>query len=347
MESYFKRVADQTPTRFWINNVTQEEAALAIEAGAVGSTQNPSYCWKMLTDEGEKPRTIEILRKILADEPDDNKALVRLQRELVTAICRIFEPMYTETGGKLGYVSIQGDPFLEDTDSIVEFARFHREAAPNIMAKIPVTADGLKAIEILAREGVPINATEVMSVRQALDVCDVYVKATKGISNPPIIYFSHIAGIFDEYLSETVNAQNIDVNRDALWQAGIIVAKKIHEIVAERCYPVGFIGGGARGLHHFTEMVGGNASITINWKGTADKLIESDPPVVQRFLAPVPHSVLEELLSKLPDFYKAYIIDAIDPEEYEHYGPVVKFRSMFEDAWIDARKEISQYRSKL
>ena len=344
MVNYFKRVTAQTPTRFWINNVTREEAALAIEAGAVGCTQNPSYCLRMLTDENEKDHTVEILKEIISDEQDDNRALIRLQREMVAIICRIFEPMYKESGGKLGYVSIQGDPFLEDEDSIVEFARFHAEAAPNIMAKIPVTVDGLKAIDILAREGVPINATEVMSVRQALDVCEVYLNATKGMSNPPVIYFSHIAGIFDEYLVETVSKQGIDVNHDALWQAGIIVAKKIHEITAERCYPVGFIGGGARGLHHFTEMVGGNVSITINWKGTAEELIKSNPPVVQRFLAPTPYSVVEELLQKIPDFAKAYKIDGIIPEEYEHFGPVAKFRGVFEDAWKRALTMIPDYR---
>lgn len=54
MESdYFKRVSQLTPTKFWINNVTREEARMAIEAGAMGCTQNPSYSWKMLTHPSE------------------------------------------------------------------------------------------------------------------------------------------------------------------------------------------------------------------------------------------------------------------------------------------------------
>ena len=47
-KKYFHRVHEQTPTRFWINNVTMEEALLAIDAGAVGCTQNPTYLWKMI-----------------------------------------------------------------------------------------------------------------------------------------------------------------------------------------------------------------------------------------------------------------------------------------------------------
>ena len=42
----------------------------------------------------------------------------------------------------------------------------------------------------------------------------------------------------------------------------------------DRGYELGFIGGGVRELQHFTEMVGGDVCITINWKGHADKLIE-------------------------------------------------------------------------
>ena len=45
---YFKRVSAQTPTRFWINNVTRAEAQMAIDNGAVGCTQNPSFAYKML-----------------------------------------------------------------------------------------------------------------------------------------------------------------------------------------------------------------------------------------------------------------------------------------------------------
>lgn len=37
-DTYFHRVSRQTPTGMWINNVTVEEARLAIESGAVGCT---------------------------------------------------------------------------------------------------------------------------------------------------------------------------------------------------------------------------------------------------------------------------------------------------------------------
>ncbi len=58
---YFHRVHRHSPTKFWINNPTPTEARTAIEAGAVGCTNNPSYSFKML----EHPETAEQGKKWL------------------------------------------------------------------------------------------------------------------------------------------------------------------------------------------------------------------------------------------------------------------------------------------
>lgn len=342
--SYFHRVQRATPTRFWINNVTRAEAEYALDAGTVGCTQNPAYTWKLLSMPEELPYVTGLLEEIQKTEPDDNRALVKLQCALVGNIAKQFLPLYERTQGKQGYVSIQGDPFHEDQNSIVEFARYHCKAGPNIMAKIPVTEEGLKAIEILAAERIPINATECMTVQQVLDVCDTYTNAIRGVQSPAPLYFSLITGIYDEYLQKYVQSHNVDIDRDALWQAGISIAKKVHALVKERNYPCGFIGGGARGLHHFTEMVGADASITINWKGTADVLLAQNAPVISRFLQPTPASVDDALLEKLEDYRKAYFIHGIEPHEYEDFGPVVLFRNTFENAWKNALAFIAGHR---
>ena len=344
--TYFQRVTALTPTRFWINNVTRIEADLALAAGAVGCTQNPSYTYKMMGAADEKEYVFSILDKAIAETDDDTEALVLLQRDLVAAIAKKFMPLYESSHGRLGYVSIQGDPLHEDTETIVRHARINRKGtSPNVMAKIPATPDGLTAMDILLREGVPINATEVMCVRQALDICETYRRATADMQHPPMIYYSHIAGIFDEYLTSLVKKENIDISPDILRQAGLIVAKKIQSLVDEKGYSdVGFISGGARGLHHFLDWVGSRACVTINWVGTAKNLIDMNPPVAQTFWAPTSYTVEEELIEKIEDFRKAYFTHAIEPEEYEEYGPVELFRSMFVDSWLGALSEIAKRR---
>ncbi len=344
-ERYFKRVKELTPTRFWINNVTEKEADLAIAEGAVGCTQNPSYVNKMLTHTDGANDALTLLDEILARQSDAHLVQEELQRTLVGKIAEHFRPLYDESHGRMGYVSIQGNPFKGDVESIVNNALYNREAGPNIMAKIPVTKEGLEAIGILMAKGVPINATEVMSVRQVLDVCDVYDKVASTMDNPPMVYFSHIGGIFDEYMKNYVTEKKLDVNSDALFQAGTICAKKVYRLVEARKSDVGFISGGARGLHHFTELVGGKISVTINWKGTADSLLEKDYPVIDRFNSPTSEGFLDELLEKVDEFRRAWYINGITPEEYDDYGPVVLFKSSFEKNWLAANACIEKRRA--
>jgi len=181
--------------------------------------------------------------------------------------------------------------------------------------------------------GVPLNATEVFAVKQMTTICDAYEKLSKENGKKPKFYMSHIAGIYDDHFQNYVKANQVDISRDVLWQAGLAVARKVYNILVERGYNATFIGGGARGLHHFTEMVGGKVVVTINWEGTADKLIEQDPPVVYRLFNPVPQNVIDELMEKLPDFRVGYLDDGLSVEEFEHFGPVLLFRSSFVKSW--------------
>jgi transaldolase len=330
---YFHRVTEMSPTRLWINNVTPKEARLALEAGAVGCTQNPTYSHKMLTHPEDSARCYSVLDGIIKTEKNDNRAQGLLQYTLVKEIAEQFLPLYRASRGRLGFVTIQADPFHEQEDTIVEWARFYTREYPNIMAKIPAIPAGFAAMEKLLAGGCPILATEVMSVSQMLDCAELYERFLEKAQKPPVMYFAHIPGIFDEYITSVVKRDSIEIPVDYVWQGGIVVAKKIGALLTENRFAIGFCSGGARGLHHFTEMVGASCSITINWGGSADKLIELDQPVVQRFQAPIPPSVTDTLCERIPEFRKAYESKGLKPDDYECFGPVALFRSNFEACW--------------
>lgn len=346
---YFHRITAMSPTRFWINNVTPLEARLALEAGAAGCTQNPTYPYKMLTHPTDSGRCYEILDNILAAEKDDNRVQSLFQYALVKEVAEEFLPLYKASFGRQGFVTIQADPFHEQADVILEWARRHTSKYPNIMAKIPATPAGFAAMETLLNEDGrdrprPILATEVMSVAQMLDCARLYQGFLEKTGREGVMYFAHIPGIFDEYIASAVKRDNIDIPADYVFQAGIAVAKKIHSLLAENRFSIGFCSGGARGLHHFTEMVGAPCSITINWGGSADKLIEQDQPVVQRFLGPTPPAVTDALCERIPEFRKAWEVRGLKPEEYENFGPVALFRSNFEAGWSKTLELIARRR---
>ncbi|GHV31205.1 hypothetical protein AGMMS4952_19450 [Spirochaetia bacterium] len=142
-QGYFARVSEMTATRLWINNVTPGEAQLAINAGAVGCTQNPTYPQKMLTHPIGSDHAYTLLDGILKSEPDDTKAQSKLQYALVKEVAEVFLPLYTRSHGTQGFVTIQGDPFHEDLDTILEAARYHTRECPNIMPRFPQSPQGL------------------------------------------------------------------------------------------------------------------------------------------------------------------------------------------------------------
>lgn len=342
--NYFKRVHALTATKFWINNPTRQETDWAIGEGALGCTCNPSYCGKMLFDRpDEKDYVSQVLDEVMAESETATAAQEELQRRLVGVIAEKFMPLYQKYPREHGYVSIQGDPVNEDDPAvIIREARKNRVVGENICCKIPTTEAGLEAMETLVKEDIPINATEVFAIQQALDLCELYEKVSQKSGKHPKFYISHITGIYDEYLVEVAERDNIDISPDILWQAGLSIARKLYKIYDDRGYPVTFIGGGARGTQHFTEMVGGDVVVTINWMGTADKLIKENPPVVERLFNPVPEYVIEELLEKMPEYQRGYEEGAIKPEEYEHFGPVMKFRNSFLKDWNKVLEEIKK-----
>jgi transaldolase len=348
MKTYFQRVEELSPTMFWINNPTRRQADMALEHGALGCTHNPSYTQKMLDHPEEKEYALGLLDEAIRETENDVQAAIVFQQKMVKPIAEKFLPLFEKSKGEHGFVSIQGDPIHdEDGEVIYEESLFNWPTAPNICCKIPVTAPGIQAMQKLVPLGVPLNATEVFAVNQMTTICDTYERLSKESGKKPKFYMSHIAGIYDDHFQAYVKEHQVDISRDVLWQAGLAVARKVYKILIERGYNATFIGGGARGLHHFTEMVGGKVVVTINWEGTADKLIEQDPPVVYRLFNPVPEKVLDELMEKLPDFRRGYLDDGLSVEEFEHFGPVLLFRSSFVKSWQRVIEIAGQRRAAL
>jgi transaldolase len=347
-ESYFIRVREQTPTKFWINNPSRRQAALAIEHGAAGCTCNPSYTQKMVDHPEEAEYALRFLDEAIRETEQDKYTAEVFQRKLVAPIVECFQPVYQNSAGIDGYVSIQADPIDdEDPDEILRQARDNRAVGHNICCKIPTTASGLEAMEPLIEEDTPINATEIFGVSQMIALCEMYEKVARRANKRPVLYMSHIAGIYDDYFKSYVEKEKVDISPDVLWQAGLAVARRVYQVMEERGYTAIFVGGGARGLHHFTEMVGGKVCLTINWEGTADKLIESDPPVVYRLFNPAPQKAIDELLEKLPDFRRGYLDDGLEVEEFEGFGPVQLFRSSFIKSWKRVLELIKDRRARM
>ncbi len=349
-EGYFHRVHRLSPTRFWINNPTREQADQAIEAGAVGCTLNPSYGQKMIDHPAEGPYALKLLETAVRETTNDSDAVAEFQRKLARPILDKFLPIYQRNPcGTEGLVSIQGDPLLEeDPQVIIREGRANRLVAENVCCKIPTTHAGLVAIETLLPEGAPINATEVFGMAQAHALGELYLSLRRKHNNHlPVMFYSHIAGIYDDYLRDYAVRHSIDIAPDLLAQGGLAISRRAYHTVKERGYGIHFIGGGARSLHHFTELVGGDLVVTINWQGAAEELIAQDAPVIYRLHNPVPPHVIDTLLAQLPDFRRGWLDNGLTVHEFEEFGPVQLFRSSFVNSWAKVSGLAGKIRAKL
>ncbi len=285
------------------------------------------------------------LRDAVMESDNDDQAAAIFQRKMVKNIQEIFYPVWKESYGIDGYVSIQGDPIHEhDPNVIINEAHKNGALGENIAIKIPCTKAGFEAMEQLVAEEYPINATEIMSISQGIDLCEMYEKIIKKTGKTPPLWLSFIAGIYDEYLDNYVRDKNVDIPADIVHQAGLATTRKMSQIIQARRYKAIIIGGGARHVRHFTEMVGGDQVVTINWKGTADVLIEQNQDVVHRFQCPVPPSVIDELIEKLPDFRRGWEPNGLSLDEYAEFGPVVLFTSSFLKSWRAVLAKIEEIR---
>jgi len=340
---YFKRVHAMTPTRGWVNNPTGKEALMAIEAGMTNCTTNPTYPMKQIQREPEVMNPI--IDRICREEQDDCRAAALIQRECVTKLMSRFIEVFDPETRMDGLVSLQGDPILEDDPQVIIQEALECVAlGPNYLAKIPTTKAGLEAMKVLIPKDIPIIATEVMSISQMIAACELYKEVSESSGKTPPFFVTHIAGIFDDYMKKVVEEQNIDIVPDIVFQAGTAVGRKLYGIFKERNYPGVILSGGARGLHHFTEFVGGDMHVTINWKNSADALIEKNDPVIERINNPIPGYVIDELIAKIPDFSLAWEENGLKVEEFESYGAVLLFRKAFTDGWEFLLSEIKKRR---
>ncbi|MCS7009978.1 MAG: bifunctional transaldolase/phosoglucose isomerase, partial [Anaerolineales bacterium] len=102
----------------------------------------------------------------------------QLAIEDIQAACDLFLPLYEETRGSDGYVSLEVHPALaHDTEGTIAQVRqlWQRVGRPNLMIKIPATREGLPAIRRAIAEGINVNVTLIFSIQRYREVMDAYL----------------------------------------------------------------------------------------------------------------------------------------------------------------------------
>ena len=343
-EHYFSRVRAETGGQFWVNNPTLQEMDLALAHGAMGCTTNPGYGGNLVKRAPDE--VLPIVRDCLGHSDDDEEVAELVQRRLVARICDKFSALYQLSGGREGFVSIQGAP-EKDTlgTNITAAADVARSIAPNATPKIPATLPGFEAFEATVRAGSQVIVTEVFSVAQVIETCERYLRVTAETGTRPPFLMSPITGILGDHLKKIAARNRLDVPVGTMEMAGVILSRACYRVVREREYPVVLLYGGARIELDFSGLIGGGMAATINWS-TAAELIEHDPPVQESVTDPVDPDVVDTLMAAFPEMRQALSPDALAVDEFEEFGPVLHFRDSFITGWKSVLAMIRDVRSE-
>ncbi|MDD1773312.1 MAG: fructose-6-phosphate aldolase [Methanomassiliicoccales archaeon] len=114
---------------------------------------------------------------------------------------------------------ISAEAVSAEADDIVNEARKLAAVHRNIVVKIPMTEDGLKATKMLSKEGIKVNMTLVFSPAQALLACKAGAK-----------YISPFVGRLDDVGHDGMDvvAQILDILDNYDFDAEVIVASVRH-----------------------------------------------------------------------------------------------------------------------
>jgi len=145
--------------------------------------------------------------------------------------CDLFRPLYEQTDGRDGFVSIEVSPGrAHDTAATVVEARrlWQSVARPNVMIKVPGTSEGAPAVEQLLLEGININITLLFSLRNHERVMQAYIRALAGritaglpvdrLASVASFFVSRVDTLVDRLLQERIMAAQGDAATEERWR---------------------------------------------------------------------------------------------------------------------------------
>lgn len=184
-----------------------------IASGVRGVTTNPSIFENAIGNTSDYDSDILSMVK-------DGKTREQIYETLtagdVTEAADLLAPLYRESGGADGFVSLEVSPLLaHDAAGTLEEARKLANLInrPNLMIKIPATGAGIEAVRQCAALGINVNVTLIFSRKQYRDSAGAYIDglvqraerdaSVSGVASVASLFVSRVDTAADKMLEDT------------------------------------------------------------------------------------------------------------------------------------------------
>jgi transaldolase len=170
----------------WLDNINRSmirtgKLKQMIELGLCGMTSNPTIFDKAISSSTDyDERIIELCEAGKSTFEIYDDLSIRDVQDALDA----FLPIYRESNGLDGYVSLEINPRLayKTEETIKEGKRLYQKVnRPNVMFKVPATRQGFKAMEELVASAININSTLIFSLEQYINTANAYIRGIKRI----------------------------------------------------------------------------------------------------------------------------------------------------------------------
>ena len=318
-----------------------------------GVTTNPPLSLAAFKD--DPPRWEKVAQKVLADNQglDTEGLFWVLYKEVVKQGSDMFLPLFEASGYKEGFLSGQVDPRSAfDGEAMLAQALEIHAVNPNVMVKVPGTAQGYEIIEELTSRGIATNNTLTFVLSQLLDCAKSVMRGLeKAKANGVDLskwrsVITHMEARYGDLggLREAGAEVGLEVSEADVRYAELAIFKKAYRTLKERNYQSKMLScslrlgptiDGVQHLWHLEEKAGASIVVTcppsfidevINFPRANEvkfkpNQIDVDPPA----------DVMEKLM-KIPYFARAYDEDGYTREEYNTHPALVKTHEAFSKA---------------
>ncbi len=205
----------------WYDNVRRslissgQLTRMVSEDGLRGVTSNPSIFDKAIAGSTDYEEALADIRQ--RRNLDARLAYEELAFADISAAADILHTVYDASSRQDGYVSIEVPPYLaHDAAGTVEEAARIWEAIdrPNLMVKVPATAEGIVALRALIRRGINVNVTLLFSVQTYEEVAKAYIQglsdrladggSPEGVASVASFFISRIDSAIDPLVSSAL-----------------------------------------------------------------------------------------------------------------------------------------------
>ncbi|GGP23483.1 transaldolase [Silvimonas iriomotensis] len=201
--------------RIWLDNLSRgllksgELARLIQEDDIAGVTSNPAIFYKSISSDPLYTGDLAELKKQDLTAEQRYEALVVPD---IQATCDLTAPLYRDTKGLDGYVSLEVSPHLaNDAQGTIDNAKRLWAAInrPNAMIKVPATSAGVIAFEELIASGINVNITLMFNLVHVDDVLNAYIRGLEAriAAGQPVDHVRAVASVFLSRVDTLIDKQ--------------------------------------------------------------------------------------------------------------------------------------------